>query len=88
MPNPAGRPRSNEATGVRGPVTEAAVAGDQLSLLTAMRDRLAMQIDDPQTHARDLAALTKRLMEILADIEAMERGGESSADGPDEEAYS
>lgn len=53
-------------------VTDAAVEGDVLGMLTATRDRIAMAVDDEATPARDLAALTKRLFEVMAQIEAYE----------------
>jgi hypothetical protein len=52
-----------------------------------MRSRVATAVEDPNTPARDLAALTRRLMEIAKDIEAMDardkdeaKGGSAAAD--------
>ena len=53
-------------------VTQAAKDGTTRELLVAMRDRTAKAVEDPNTAARDLAALTKRLMEIVRDIEAID----------------
>ena len=53
-------------------VTEAAAGGDTRGLLVAMRDRVAKDVQNENTPARDLAALTKRLMEIVRDIEAID----------------
>jgi hypothetical protein len=53
-------------------VTQAAKDGSTRELLVAMRDRTAKAVEDPNTAARDLAALTKRLMEIVRDIEAID----------------
>jgi hypothetical protein len=53
-------------------VTQAAQSGTTRELLVAMRDRTAKAVEDPNTAARDLAALTKRLMEIVRDIEAID----------------
>ena len=53
-------------------VTEAAKAGTTRELLVAMRDRVAKDVQNENTPARDLAALTKRLMEIVRDIEAID----------------
>ena len=62
-------------------VTEAAKHGTTRELLVAMRDRTATAVEDPNTAARDLAALTKRLMEIVRDIEAIDaRDAEEVAD--------
>lgn len=66
-------------------VSEAAANGSTRELLVAMRARIAKAVEDPNTPARDLAALTKRLVEVVRDIEAIdarelqeatERGGE------------
>lgn len=63
-------------------VTSAAADGSRRDLLVAMRARVATAVEDPNTPARDLAALTRRLMEIAKDIEALdakEREGEDGA---------
>ena len=52
-------------------VVEAAEDGSTRDLLVAMRARIAMAVGDPETPARDLAALTKRLVEVVRDIEAI-----------------
>src|SRR5690242_16451650 len=68
-------------------VTQAAKTGTTRELLVAMRDRTAQAVEDPNTAARDLAALTKRLMEIVRDIEAIDaraaEDGESGAEVED-----
>lgn len=53
-------------------VSTAASKGDRLAELRAMRKVLARVIDDQETPARDLAALTRRLMEVSRDIESEE----------------
>lgn len=53
-------------------VTEAADKGTTRELLVAMRARIAKAVEDPNTPARDLAALTKRLVEVVRDIEAID----------------
>lgn len=53
-------------------VTEAADAGSTRELLVAMRARIAKAVEDEATPARDLAALTKRLVEVVRDIEAID----------------
>lgn len=53
-------------------VTEAARSGTTRELLSAMRGRIASAVEDPNTPARDLAALTKRLVEVVRDIEAID----------------
>ena len=70
-------------------VTDAASVGTRKDLLVAMRARVATAVQDPNTPARDLAALTRRLMEIAKDIEAMDaqerEEAEELADAPDED---
>ena len=53
-------------------ITEAAGSGTTRELLVAMRHRIAKAVEDPNTPARDLAALTKRLVEVVRDIEAID----------------
>jgi hypothetical protein len=53
-------------------VTEAAKGGTTRELLCATRDRIAVAVEDPNTPARDLAALSKRLMETVREIEAID----------------
>jgi hypothetical protein len=69
-------------------VTEAASSGTVRELLVAMRDRVAIAVEDPNTQARDLAALTRRLREISRDIESIDSkdaGDAESVDVTDEE---
>lgn len=53
-------------------VTEAASKGSQRELLVAMRDRIAQAVEDSKTSPRDLAALTRRLLELTRDIEQID----------------
>ena len=53
-------------------VSEAAKSGSARDLLLATRDRIALAVEDEKTPARDLAALTKRLMETVRDIESID----------------
>lgn len=58
-------------------------------LLVAMRSRIATAVDDEKTPPRDLAALTRRLMEIAKEVEAIDaKAGEDdvsvAADTADE----
>lgn len=52
-------------------ILEAAEQGSRLDELQAMRRRLARALDDPNTPARDLAALSRRQLEIGKEIEAI-----------------
>ena len=53
-------------------ILESAEAGSRLDELKAMRRRLARAMDDPNTPARDLAALSRRQLEIGREIESIE----------------
>ena len=70
-------------------VLDAAESGDRLAELRAMRRVISRHIDSPDTLARDLAALTRRQMEISREIEVLRNDAEGdalgkAADSPDE----
>ncbi|WP_218938076.1 hypothetical protein [Actinomyces culturomici] len=68
----------------------AARSGDDLQLLIATRDRVAKAIDDPMTPARDLAALTKRIVDITQQIKARkeeDEGDEDDGGGAEDEEF-
>ena len=63
-------------------ITQAANEGTERELLVAMRQRIAKAVESELTSPRDLAALSKRLMEIVREIETLDarseqEGGES-----------
>src|SRR4051794_15681605 len=60
-------------------ITQAADAGTQRELLVALRARLAKAVEDPNCPARDLAALTRRLQEVVRDIEAIDAAAAQEA---------
>lgn len=62
-------------------VDEAAASGTEMELLSAMRDRVATAVADPNCPARDLAALTRRLREITKDIDALRLKEAEAVDG-------
>ncbi len=67
--------RPNEkAPAKKAPVTvdSAAKSGDRRALLVAMRDRIATTVAGEKCPPRDLAALTKRLQDIAADIDTID----------------
>lgn len=66
-------------------VSQAASTGNMRDLLVSMRDRVAKDVENPNTPARDLAALTKRLMEIVLSIEAIDARANQEADEHDDE---
>ena len=53
-------------------IAEAAKGGTTRDVLVASRDRIAKALDDPNIAARDLASNSKRLMEIIREIEAID----------------
>lgn len=62
-------------------VTEAASDGSTRELLAAMRTRIAEAVEDRNTPARELASLTKRLVEVVRDIEAIDAREEQEGTG-------
>jgi hypothetical protein len=62
-------------------VAQAAATGDRYKTLVATRDRVAMAISDPKCSPRDLAALTKRLDDIIEKIKTIEEAGAHDDDG-------
>lgn len=69
-------------------VQSAAKSGDERELLCSLRDSIAEALDDG-VPARDLASLSKRLMEIRREIAVIdaqrEEEGGGVVDTPDEE---
>lgn len=53
-------------------VSEAAESGTRLDELRAMRRIIAAHLDSPNTLARDIAALSRRQIEISKEIETLE----------------
>lgn len=49
---------------------DAARSGDRRETLEALRDKLAASIQDCES-GRDVAALSKRLMEVMAELDAL-----------------
>lgn len=52
-------------------VAEAAASGDVRATLIAMRDRVARALDSPDCPPRELAALTKRLDDIMEKLKTL-----------------
>lgn len=77
-------------------ISEAANAGDTRALLVAMRTRIAATLQDPKCPPRDLASLSKRIIEIDESIKAIDvrddrprvedEGGEAADEAFDAEA--
>lgn len=53
-------------------ITQAADKGTVREQLVALRERIARTVDDPNCPPRDLAALSRRLMELTKEIEAID----------------
>lgn len=64
----------------RGRIAQAALDGDQLELLRAMRDRLAAALDSPSATLTAIAAGTKRLREVVDEIASLEAAAEDDAE--------
>lgn len=77
----------DEVPAQRKTIVEAAESNDSLALLVAMRRRLASAVQDEDTPARDLASLSRRLIEVDKSIESrrvqerQEAEGDEVADG-------
>lgn len=59
-------------------VIAAVVEGSAKDLLVAMRARLAVTFDDEETPARDLAAISRRMLELDDRIRAIELAEEET----------
>lgn len=66
-----------------GTIFAAAQSGNQEAMLIATRDRIAVTLDNPETPARDLASLSKRLMEISREIDKLQAVEEDHGGGFD-----
>lgn len=57
-----------------------AADGSARELLVAMRNRIAKTLDEPNCPARDQASLSRRLLEIRKEIEAIDAAAKQEAD--------
>ena len=55
----------------RGPVMTAAASGDRRQLLEALRDLISAELDEG-VPARELASLSKRLVDISNELESLD----------------
>lgn len=60
-------------------VTQAADSGTPRELLCALRTRIAKQVEDVNCPPRDLASLSRRLLEIAKEIEALDAAASQEA---------
>jgi hypothetical protein len=69
-------------------VAQAVESGSQREQLVAMRTRIAKAIDDPNIRGADLAALSRRLLEIGREVDAIDAAerqeARENAEVPDE----
>jgi hypothetical protein len=56
-------------------LVDAAKSGDRRKTLEALRDKIASSIQDCES-GRDVAALSKRLMEVMGELDAMPKPSE------------
>ena len=61
-------------------VFEAASSGDSMATLVAMRDRVSKALSAEDCPPRDLSSLTRRLQEIIKDIDAKRAQDEQEAE--------
>jgi hypothetical protein len=69
-------------------ITEAAEKGTLRQQMVALRERIAVTVEDPDCPPRDLASLSRRLLEITKEIEAIDARSREDDDGeaaPDEQ---
>jgi predicted DNA-binding helix-hairpin-helix protein len=69
---------SNSRSSVK-PLTTA-VKGDHVAALTALRDRLAVELDKPMTTATEVASLSRQLVDVLARLAAIKPPTSSKGD--------
>lgn len=74
--------------GARGPlsVLQAVTEGSSKQVLVAMRARLAVAFDSPETPARDLAAMARRMTDLDDRIRAIELAEKEAASDAEDEA--
>lgn len=69
-------------------IVEAAASGTTREQLVALRSLIARAVEDPNCPPRDLAALSRRLMEITKEIDAIDQRDREDIDElptPDDE---
>jgi hypothetical protein len=65
----------NERAHKKMTVIDAADHGTHPDLLRALKDRIAAAIQDPKGHPRDIAALSRQLLEVSKELEAATKAG-------------
>lgn len=64
-------------------IVQAAAGDSSRDLLVAMRNRIAKTLDEPNCPARDQASLSRRLLEIRKEIEAIDAAAKQEAEESD-----
>lgn len=72
VPAPSEKDKTGKRNGELKSVATAARSGDRIATLRCLRNRIAAQVQNKNTPPRDLASLSKRLMEIMSEIEQLE----------------
>lgn len=55
----------------RPAVSQDVLSGDRVQALTAIRDRLAAELDNPLIMPRDVAAVSKTLADVIRELDAI-----------------
>lgn len=63
----------------RPAVSQDVLSGDRRQALTAIRDRLAAELDNPLIMPRDVAAVAKQLADVIRELDALPNAAEVSA---------
>lgn len=74
-------PTGEASTAAATAISRAAESGDSLEMLRALRLRLAKAVENERTPPRDLAALSRRLVDIDRDIKAAEAAAQEGGEG-------
>lgn len=61
-----------------GAILRAANSNDRRKLLVALRNKIARDLDSGEVQSRDLASLSKRLIDISAELEAIDKAASTS----------
>lgn len=78
---PDEKPPAKRRTRVKT-VMQAVAGGDHREQLIALRSRIATAVDDPNIRGADLAALSRRLLEVSKEIDALDaRAAEEAKEG-------
>ena len=83
-PKPAKKAAPKKRAAPRKRTLEHAGKLTRKTALETLRDRLAAAIDDPRAHPRDVGALSKQWLDVLAQLDALNGKRPADAAGADE----